>query len=62
VEVGEKPGESRTAALEVRTADGITATNSTRTSTAGNYVAADRKHGTRFQRMFTYFTVPEGGG
>ncbi|WP_306333990.1 endo-alpha-N-acetylgalactosaminidase family protein [Streptomyces sp. KL118A] len=62
VEVGEKPGERRTAALEVRTADGITATNSTRTSTAGNYVAADRKHGTRFQRMFTYFTVPEGGG
>ncbi|MFI1680160.1 endo-alpha-N-acetylgalactosaminidase family protein [Streptomyces sp. NPDC020607] len=62
VEVGAKPGERRTATLEVRTADGITATNSTETSTAGNYVAADRKHGTRFQRMFTYFTVPEGGG
>ncbi|MET7361408.1 endo-alpha-N-acetylgalactosaminidase family protein [Streptomyces sp. NPDC005562] len=62
VEVGEKPGERRKAALEVRTADGVTAANFTETSTAGNYVAADRKHGTRFQRMFTYFTVPEGGG
>ncbi|MEU7580526.1 endo-alpha-N-acetylgalactosaminidase family protein [Streptomyces sp. NPDC041068] len=62
VEVGEKAGERRKASLEVRTADGVTAVNSTETSTAGNYVAADRKHGTRFQRMFTYFTVPEGGG
>ncbi|MEU5436951.1 endo-alpha-N-acetylgalactosaminidase family protein [Streptomyces sp. NPDC020719] len=62
VEVGERADERRTAALEVRTADGVTARNWTRTSTAGNYVAADRKHGTRFQRMFTYFTVPEGGG
>ncbi|MGW2226969.1 endo-alpha-N-acetylgalactosaminidase family protein [Streptomyces formicae] len=62
VEVGEKAGERRRAALEVRTADGVTAANFTETSTAGNYVAADRKHGTRFQRMFTYFTVPEGGG
>ncbi|MFD4632169.1 endo-alpha-N-acetylgalactosaminidase family protein [Streptomyces sp. NPDC058284] len=62
VEVGEKPGERRRASLEVRTADGVTAANFTETSTAGNYVAADRKHGTRFQRMFTYFTVPEGGG
>ncbi|MFE0174812.1 endo-alpha-N-acetylgalactosaminidase family protein [Streptomyces sp. NPDC059002] len=62
VEVGEKPGERRKASLEVRTADGITAANFTETSTAGNYVAADRKHGTRFQRMSTAFTVPEGGG
>ncbi|MBD0743375.1 endo-alpha-N-acetylgalactosaminidase family protein [Streptomyces sp. CBMA152] len=62
VEVGERADERRTAALEVRTADGVTARNWTRASTAGNYVAADRKHGTRFQRMFTYFTVPEGGG
>ncbi|MFF8639426.1 endo-alpha-N-acetylgalactosaminidase family protein [Streptomyces sp. NPDC015345] len=62
VEVGEKAGERRKASLEVRTADGVTAANFTETSTAGNYVAADRKHGTRFQRMFTYFTVPEGGG
>ncbi len=62
VEVGEKPGESRKATLEVRTADGVVAANWTAASTAGNYVAADRKHGTRFQRMFTYFTVPEGGG
>lgn len=62
VEVGAKAGEARKASLEVRTADGVTAANWTRTSTAGNYVAADRKHGTRFQRMFTYFTVPDGGG
>ncbi|MEU6126930.1 endo-alpha-N-acetylgalactosaminidase family protein, partial [Streptomyces sp. NPDC047123] len=62
VEVGAKPGERRKASLEVRTADGVTAVNFTETSTAGNYVAADRKHGTRFQRMFTRFTVPEGGG
>ncbi|GGV50826.1 hypothetical protein GCM10010277_45780 [Streptomyces longisporoflavus] len=62
VEVGEKAGEERKAALEVRTADGVTAANWTRTSTAGNYVAADRKHGTRFQRMFVPFTVPDGGG
>ncbi|MFC7306469.1 endo-alpha-N-acetylgalactosaminidase family protein [Streptomyces monticola] len=62
VEVGEKAGERRKASLEVRTADGVSAANFTHTSTAGNYVAADRKHGTRFQRMFTYFTVPEGGG
>ncbi|MFE6401148.1 endo-alpha-N-acetylgalactosaminidase family protein [Streptomyces alboflavus] len=62
VEVGEKAGQRRRAALEVRTADGVTATNWTHTSTAGNFVAADRKHGTRFQRLFTYFTVPEGGG
>ncbi|MDG4861029.1 endo-alpha-N-acetylgalactosaminidase family protein [Streptomyces sp. T-3] len=62
VEVGEKAGEARKASLEVRTADGVRAANWTSTSTAGNYVAADRKHGTRFQRMFTYFTVPEGGG
>ncbi|MDI3389786.1 endo-alpha-N-acetylgalactosaminidase family protein [Streptomyces sp. B-S-A8] len=62
VEVGAKAGERRRAALEVRTADGVRAENFTHTSTAGNYVAADRKHGTRFQRLFTYFTVPEGGG
>jgi len=62
VEVGESAGDTRKAALQVRTADGFTAVNWTQTSTAGNYVAADRKHGTRFQRMFTYFTVPEGGG
>lgn len=40
----------------------MTAANWTDTSCAGNYVAADRKHETRFQRMFTYFTVPESGG
>ncbi|GAA2288308.1 hypothetical protein GCM10010431_01340 [Streptomyces kunmingensis] len=62
VEVGATAGQRRKASLEVRTADGVTATNWTDTSTAVNYVAADRKHGTRFQRMFTYFTVPEGGG
>ncbi|MCZ0975367.1 hypothetical protein O1L55_37165 [Streptomyces albulus] len=55
-------GERRRAALTVRTADGVTATNWTETSTAGNYVAADRKTGTRFQRMTTRFTVPDGGG
>ncbi|MFC8132087.1 endo-alpha-N-acetylgalactosaminidase family protein [Streptomyces sp. NPDC057302] len=62
VEVGEKAGDERKATLEVRTADGVTAANWTRTSTAGNYVAADRKHGTRFQRMSVPFTVPAGGG
>ncbi|MFI7388803.1 endo-alpha-N-acetylgalactosaminidase family protein [Streptomyces sp. NPDC049813] len=62
VEVGATAGERRRAALEVRTPDGVTATNWTDTSTAVNQVAADRKHGTRFQRMFTYFTVPQGGG
>ncbi|MFC8830652.1 endo-alpha-N-acetylgalactosaminidase family protein [Streptomyces sp. NPDC057137] len=62
VEVGRTAGERRRAALEVRTSDGVTAVNWTATSTAGNYVAADRKHGTRFQRMFTHFTVPERGG
>ncbi|MFI0236750.1 endo-alpha-N-acetylgalactosaminidase family protein [Streptomyces sp. NPDC016845] len=62
VEVGASAGERRRASLEVRTADGVSATNWTDTSTAGNYVAADRKHGTRFQRMFVYFTVAQGGG
>ncbi|HET6856044.1 MAG TPA: endo-alpha-N-acetylgalactosaminidase family protein, partial [Streptomyces sp.] len=62
VEVGAKAGEQRRAALTVRTADGKTAENWTDSSTAVNLVAADRKHDTRFQRMFTYFTVPEGGG
>lgn len=62
IEVGATAGERRRAGLEVRTADGVTATNWTDTSTAGNYVAADRKSGTRFQRLFTHFTVPEGGG
>ncbi|MFJ9036391.1 endo-alpha-N-acetylgalactosaminidase family protein [Streptomyces sp. NPDC102406] len=62
VEVGATAGERRRASLDVRTADGVTAGNWTDTSTATNHVAADRKHGTRFQRMFTYFTVPEGGG
>ncbi|MEV1021550.1 endo-alpha-N-acetylgalactosaminidase family protein [Streptomyces sp. NPDC050264] len=62
VEVGATAGERRKASLDVRTADGVTATNWTDTSTAVNYVAADRKHDTRFQRMFTHFTVPEGGG
>ncbi|WDT54623.1 endo-alpha-N-acetylgalactosaminidase family protein [Streptomyces sp. G7(2002)] len=62
VEVGATAGERRRAGLEIRTADGLTATNWTDTSTAGNYVAADRKSGTRFQRLFTHFTVPEGGG
>ncbi|MFF7727998.1 endo-alpha-N-acetylgalactosaminidase family protein [Streptomyces sp. NPDC008001] len=62
VEVGGTAGERRRAALHVRTADGITAHNWTDTSTAVNHVAADRKHGTRFQRMFTRFTVPPGGG
>ncbi|WDN51403.1 endo-alpha-N-acetylgalactosaminidase family protein [Streptomyces clavuligerus] len=62
VEVGERAGERRRASLEVRTADGVRAVNWTDISTAVNQVAADRKHGTRFQRMFTWFTVPEGGG
>ena len=62
VEVGAKAGEKRRAALTVTTADGVTAENWTETSTAANYVASDRKHGTRFQRMTTWFTVPEGGG
>ncbi|MGW5114520.1 endo-alpha-N-acetylgalactosaminidase family protein [Streptomyces noursei] len=62
VEVGATAGERRRAALTVGTADGVTATNWTETSTAGNYVAADRKTGTRFQRMTTRFTVPDGGG
>ncbi|MCX4914105.1 endo-alpha-N-acetylgalactosaminidase family protein [Streptomyces sp. NBC_00687] len=62
VEVGVSADDRREASLRVRTADGVTAANTTSTSTAGNYVAADRKHDTRFQRMFTHFTVPEGGG
>lgn len=62
VEVGATAGERRRAALTVRTGDGTTAENWTDSSTAVNLVAADRKHDTRFQRMFTYFTVPEGGG
>ncbi|MFF0626076.1 endo-alpha-N-acetylgalactosaminidase family protein [Streptomyces sp. NPDC004296] len=62
VEVGATAGERRRAGLTVRTADGVTATNWTETSTAANYVAADRKTGTRFQRMSTPFTVPDGGG
>ncbi|MCA6091770.1 endo-alpha-N-acetylgalactosaminidase family protein [Streptomyces sp. SCA3-4] len=62
VEVGTTAGERRRAALTVRTADGTTATNWTDTSTAVNHMAADSKHGTRFQRMFTWFTVPPGGG
>nr|WP_221462645.1 endo-alpha-N-acetylgalactosaminidase family protein [Streptomyces olivoverticillatus] len=62
VEVGAVAGERRRAALEVRTADGVTAANWTDTSTAVNYVAADARHGTRFQRMFTHFTVPGTGG
>ncbi|MFE6685413.1 endo-alpha-N-acetylgalactosaminidase family protein [Streptomyces sp. NPDC057743] len=62
VEVGATAGERRRAALEVRTPDGVTATNFTETSTAPNYVAADRKTGTRYQRLTTRFTVPDGGG
>ncbi|MEV0481890.1 endo-alpha-N-acetylgalactosaminidase family protein [Streptomyces sp. NPDC050508] len=62
VEVGASAGEQRRAALELATADGVTAVNWTDTSTAVNYVNADSKHGTRAQRMFTYFTVPAGGG
>ncbi|MFE9337696.1 endo-alpha-N-acetylgalactosaminidase family protein [Streptomyces sp. NPDC007063] len=62
VQVGTEPGHRRRAALTVRTADGVTAENWTHTSTAENFVAADAKHGTRFQRMTTWFTVPEGGG
>ncbi|WP_399092494.1 endo-alpha-N-acetylgalactosaminidase family protein [Streptomyces sp. BBFR2] len=62
VEVGERAGQRRRAALEVRTADGARAVNWADTSTAVNHVAADRKHGTRFQRLTTRFTVPEGGG
>ncbi|UQA96055.1 endo-alpha-N-acetylgalactosaminidase family protein [Streptomyces halobius] len=62
IEVGATAGERRRAGLTVHTADGVTAANWTDTSTAGNYVAADRKSGTRFQRLFTHFTVPEGGG
>ncbi|MGW1071761.1 endo-alpha-N-acetylgalactosaminidase family protein [Streptomyces sp. NPDC002537] len=62
VEVGATAGERRRAALEIRTADGITAVNWTDTSTAVNHIAADRKHGTRFQWMTTRFTVPATGG
>uniref|UniRef100_A0AAU1M2I9 Endo-alpha-N-acetylgalactosaminidase family protein n=1 Tax=Streptomyces sp. NBC_00148 TaxID=2903626 RepID=A0AAU1M2I9_9ACTN len=62
VEVGAKAGERRRAALTVRTADGTTAENWTDSSTAVNLVAADRKHDTRFQRLFTWFTVPAGSG
>ncbi|WFB10079.1 endo-alpha-N-acetylgalactosaminidase family protein [Streptomyces sp. LX-29] len=62
VEVGATAGQRRRATLAVHTADGITAENWTETSTAVNHVAADRKHGTRFQRLTTWFTVPAGGG
>ncbi|MEU3962377.1 endo-alpha-N-acetylgalactosaminidase family protein [Streptomyces buecherae] len=62
VEVGARAGERRRAALEVRTADGITASNWAERSTAVNHVAADRKKDTRFQRLLTRFTVPDGGG
>ncbi|MET9863915.1 endo-alpha-N-acetylgalactosaminidase family protein [Streptomyces smyrnaeus] len=62
VQVGTEAGHRRRAALTVRTADGVTAQNWTTSSTATNHVAADLKHGTRFQRMTTWFTVPEGGG
>ncbi|NLU67556.1 endo-alpha-N-acetylgalactosaminidase family protein [Streptomyces sp. HNM0574] len=62
IEVGARAGQRRRAALAVRTADGVTAENWTETSTAANHVAADRKHGTRHQRVFTPFTVPENGG
>ncbi|MFD7920335.1 endo-alpha-N-acetylgalactosaminidase family protein [Streptomyces sp. NPDC059740] len=62
VEVGTEAGQRRRAELAVTTADGVRAVNWTQTSTAANFVAADRKSGTRFQRMFTLFTVPEGGG
>ncbi|AXK35175.1 hypothetical protein DVA86_23565 [Streptomyces armeniacus] len=62
VQIGDAAGERRRAALTVRTGDGVTASRHADSSTAVNYVAADRKHGTRFQRLFTPFTVPEGGG
>ncbi|MEU1485733.1 endo-alpha-N-acetylgalactosaminidase family protein [Streptomyces sp. NPDC005752] len=62
VEVGERAGERRRAALTVRTSDGTVTENWTDSSTAVNLVAADRKHDTRFQRMFTYFSVPDGPG
>ncbi|MGP3979146.1 endo-alpha-N-acetylgalactosaminidase family protein [Streptomyces sp. 8N114] len=62
VQVGTEAAHRRRAALSVRTADGVTAENWTETSTAVNHVAADLKQGTRFQRMTTWFTVPEGGG
>lgn len=62
VQVGSEAGDRRRAALSVRTADGVTAENWTETSTATNQVASDLKQGTRFQRMTTWFTVPEGGG
>ncbi|MDJ1133211.1 endo-alpha-N-acetylgalactosaminidase family protein [Streptomyces iconiensis] len=62
VEVGAKAGDKRRAALTVRTSDGVRAENWTETSTATNYVASDLKHGTRFQRMTTWFTVPQSGG
>ncbi|WP_307805496.1 endo-alpha-N-acetylgalactosaminidase family protein [Streptomyces spirodelae] len=62
VQVGTRTAHRRRAALTVRTADGVSAENWTETSTATNYVAADLKQGTRFQRMTTWFTVPEGGG
>ncbi|WP_030887148.1 endo-alpha-N-acetylgalactosaminidase family protein [Streptomyces sp. NRRL F-5053] len=62
VEVGDKAGERRRASLTVRTPDGVTAENFTHTSTAVNQAGSDLKHGTRFQRMTCWFTVPPGGG
>ncbi|OEU96976.1 endo-alpha-N-acetylgalactosaminidase family protein [Streptomyces oceani] len=62
VQVGDEATERRRARVRVRTGDGVDASQYTDSSTAENWVAADRKQGTRFQRMCVPFTVPEGGG
>ncbi|MET7857745.1 endo-alpha-N-acetylgalactosaminidase family protein [Streptomyces sp. NPDC005318] len=61
VEIGETAGETRRTTLTVTTGDGAAATAMDR-STLINTQESDAKKGTRFQRLFTYFTVPEDGG
>ncbi|WP_433323847.1 endo-alpha-N-acetylgalactosaminidase family protein [Spirillospora sp. CA-294931] len=60
VEVGATAGERRPARISV-TSGGRTETTTAEVSTAQNHVAADVKHGSRLQRVFTYFTVDSSG-
>ncbi|HLQ82140.1 MAG TPA: hypothetical protein VK103_01285, partial [Bacillota bacterium] len=60
VQIGAEPGETRRTTLTVDTPDGSSTTHLDR-STLKNTQNSDPKKGTRFQRIWTYFTAPDDG-
>ncbi|WP_109508316.1 endo-alpha-N-acetylgalactosaminidase family protein [Nocardioides speluncae] len=61
VDVEIEPGATRPTFVTVEPEGGRTATNRLDRSTLTNSTASDEKHGTAYQRVRVFFTVPRGG-